>query len=1494
MFSRILCLSVALLFVSFVHADEFDDLRLAWRDTIIGSGYDTQDSNVASRLNSIANQANSYWSSMDVTQTRTFLWSDAASTTISAQISTNYFRLRAMALAYATPGCPLEGNAMLLSDLLDGLDWMHTNRYNATKSIYDNWWDFEIGSPLSLNDITVLLYDQLSPAQKSNFMGTVEKFTPSATTKATGGTSGTFTGANRMWKIRVVAVRGAIVKDAAKLLAARNAFSNLFVYVTSGDGFYTDGSYVQHSVHPYTAGYGNSLLATIAPVMAWLSGSTWEVTDPAQANIYNWIFDSFEPILYRGAAFDLVRGRESGRSNANPQATGHSIMDSILLIAQFVPPAEAARMKSMVKEWALRDTVRDFVSNRPLPTLTLAKELMNDAGVSPRGELIGHFHFAEMDRVVHLGAGYGFGISMCSTRIANFESINGDNLRGWFTGDGHTALYTSDLGQYGDAYWATIDPYRLPGVTADVTHNKLPAVAHSIGPRAQGQSTTSPHNWVGGATLGRFGTAGMQFKGVGVTLTGKKSWFLFDDEIVCLGAGITSTDNRPIETIVDNRKIAADGANAFTVNGAAKPNTPGWSESLSSVNWAHLAGPVTGSDIGYFFPQAATLAAVREARTGAWSDVDDNGSSTPITRNYLRMSFEHGSSPVNAAYQYVILPGRNVRRMGHYAEAPQINVIVNSANMQAVEETTLGITAANFWTDTTQTAGILTANKKCSVLVQNDGTFIDVSVSDPTQVNTGSIAIQIALDGGTLVSADAGVTVTQVSPSIDVSVNVSGAAGRTFKARFYLDTPETVSVPPVADAYVYDAAASVDLNFGTGSTLIVKKSGAGFNRETFLRFDVPPSSSPILGAALQLTCLSASTPGVHGLIQVPNTTWAETGITWNNQPASSGSTLSTWTPALNETASHDVTPAITGGGLVSFKLQATTQTGDGYVTYASRENGTTANRPQLLLRLGHTPPDVAISSPADGELLSKSGLVTITADAVATDGAITSVAFYDGANLLGTDTTAPYSIDATLGGGPHSLTAVATDSNDLSKTSLVSRIDVPFAPVANPGSLATQPGVAIDIDLRTLVSDVETPLASLRFEPGAATHGSVVLLPDAHTARFTPAANYIGPATFAFTVVDSTRDSRTLFHYDFQNSTPADTSGQGRDATLNIQGTGSFAYTTDFPAALGPFHSRSLSLTENGTAGAVRVDRSLTSDVIDFKSADWTIAGWFKRGAALNQDSIVHLGDSGGYASNAMTLVFYSTSQTINLRNYDGTTLDCDISTTAATGQWHHFAIVRDGGTLSWYLNGDLVGSDSSFVFRFDSSKPVKFGGVTTSVPDRWLNGSLADLALFNDVLSPAEIAKLTTTPVASFSGQTASSSVAVTILSPIDSWRQQHFGSTANTGLFADTVDKDDDGASNLLEYATAMNPNAPDPIPVFASRVGANLEFTYTRSNSATDVTYLVEWSDTLEAASWSTTGVTQSLIPDSDNGTTQQWKAVLPNGTTKRFVRLKVTGP
>lgn len=1472
-----------ILLATFVHADEYDTLRAKWKDIILGSGYDTLDADVASRLTSIANAANTNWASMDKSPTRTFLWSDLASTTISAHVTNTYSRLMGMAQAYATPGCSLQGNATLLADIVSGLDWMYANRYGASTVQYDNWWDWEIGSPLRLTDICVMLYDQLTPTQLTNYMNAVNFQTPTPD----------MTQANKVWKARVVGVRGCLVKSSAKMVLCRDAFSAVFPYVTTGDGYYTDGSFIQHDVHPYTAGYGSSLISTMAPIMNWLSGSTWGITDPAQSNLYRWIFDSYEPIIYNGNVFDLVRGREAGRSGSTPN--GNGMMDSILQIAQFAPPAEALRMKRMLKEWAQKDYTRNFATSRGLPTLELAKSLMNDAGITPRGELIAHYTFAEMDRVIHLGAGHGFGLTMCSTRIANFESINGENLMGWFTGDGQTTLYNGDLNAFADSYHATVDHYRLPGVTADVTHVKLPHQSASIGPRAQGQSTLSPHSWVGGATLGKYGAAGMQFKGVAVTLTGKKSWFMFDDEVVCLGAGITSTDSRPIETTVEQRKINTAGDNAFTVNGTAKSTALGWTETMSGTSWAHLAGHVPGSDIGYYFPTSPTIKALREARTGTWSDIDSDGSTTPITRNYLRMSFEHGSNPTNTTYQYVLLPGRTAARTGHYAAAPDITVINNNANVQAVRENTLGITAANFWTDNTFTYGGITSNKKASVLVRDDGPFIDVSVSDPTQLNTVGINLQIALDGGTLVSADAGVTVTQSTPTIALTVNTSGAAGKTFTARFYKLTPQTVNLTPVADSYVYDAAASVDSNFGTATSFTVKKSGTGFNREAYLRFDIPTGSGIVLGGTLNLACLSTSTPGVHAVAKVDDNSWIESGvggITWNNKPAA-GAILSTWTPVALATSSANVINGLPASGLVSFKVYGTTQTADGFVTYGTKENSTAANRPQLALSYGHTPPDVSLSEPADGAVISRAGNVTLTADAIATDGAVTSVAFYDGTTLLGTDTSFPFSITPSLSGGPHYLKATATDANGLSRTSFIHRIDVAYPPVANGSTMSAQQNTFIDIDLRPLVSDVETPLASLKLQPGTGTNGTVTLLADGRTARFTPTAGYSGPASFTYTVTDTTRDDRTILNYAFQNSDVTDSSGQGRNGTLNAQGTGAATFATDSPLA---GYSKCIALTENGTAGAVRVERSLNTAEVDLANGDWTIAGWFKRSTATNQDVVMQLGSSGSFGPSALTLAFYGTGSTLELRNFtSANTQDIGLSkTSVATGTWNHFTVVRSGSVISWYHNGVLVGSDNAFALAITNSQPVKFGGSgSTSVTDRWLNGSLADLAVFDAALAPADITKLNSTPVQWLGGQTTAATITVNVLAPIDTWRQTQFGTTSNTGIYADTADKDNDGLLNLLEYACATNPNTSNGPPHSTVRNGANLEYTYTKNKSATDVTYAVEWSD--DFTSWSVVGVTQSLVPCSDNGVTQQWKATMPaGGNGRRFVHLKVTRP
>ena len=59
--------------------------------------------------------------------------------------------------------------------------------------------------------------------------------------------------------------------------------------------------------------------------------------------------------------------------------------------------------------------------------------------------------------------------------------------------------------------------------------------------------------------------------------------------------------------------------------------------------------------------------AAREARTGAWSDINIDGSTTAITRNFLTLWFEHGANPTNATYAYTLLPNRSAAEVADFA-----------------------------------------------------------------------------------------------------------------------------------------------------------------------------------------------------------------------------------------------------------------------------------------------------------------------------------------------------------------------------------------------------------------------------------------------------------------------------------------------------------------------------------------------------------------------------------------------------------------------------------------------------------------------------------------------------------------------------------------------------------------------------------------------------------------------------------------------------------
>lgn len=770
--------------------DDFDRLRERWKTRLTGgTGYDPADPVIAKRIAAIDAEARDYWQRMEKAPDRKHLWADAVEDLRGRDLHKNFVRLRAMALAYETRGSAFYHDAALQQAVVGGTEWMYARHYNPTipRQTDYRWWFWQIGSPLQLNDIAVLLHEAFTPEQIARYTAAIRHCNPNPNHIVREGQPAT--GANRVWMFTVEAVRGILLKDAAVLADARDGLSDregggkhsVFAYATTGDGFYEDGSFLQHGKFAYTGGYGNSLLSNLAALLDLLADTPWRVTDPAHRNLYRWVQDAYEPVLYRGAVMDMVRGREASRPTSSDHAIGHQVVGSLLTLARFAP--DSVRYQRLVKALIQADTYRDFFAHAPLYLIGPARRIVGDPRIAPLPEPTLHKQFPAMDRVVHRrGApesGFALALSLSSSRVYNYESINDENLRGWYHAEGTTYLYNGDLGHFSDDYWATVDAHRLPGTTVDTRRRE--AVS-----KRGGQEYLSPNNWVGGAALGgQFGVAGLDLKADGSSLRARKAWFFFDDEIVCLGSGITATNGRAVETVVENRRLNAAGTNALTVNGRPAPNALGWSGTLSGTNWLHLAGSAKGADIGYFFPTAPTLNALREARTGSWRDINATSpDSARYTRSYLKLWFTHGPNPANETYAYVLLPNKTSTEVARYARTPDVRILANTPAVQAVRDTRLNVTGFAFWTDSLTTVEGVTADRKAAVLVREAADGFEVAVADPTQANAGTIALEINRPAAGLRFADPGVTVRQLSPVIRLIVDVKGARGRSFRASF--------------------------------------------------------------------------------------------------------------------------------------------------------------------------------------------------------------------------------------------------------------------------------------------------------------------------------------------------------------------------------------------------------------------------------------------------------------------------------------------------------------------------------------------------------------------------------------------------------------------------------------------------------------------------------------------------------------------------------------
>jgi hyaluronate lyase len=733
--------------------------------------------------------------------------------TSDPNLTSSYQHLYEIALATRRPGgiaSDLQGNIAVQQRVIDGLVWLHENYYgDQSKGYYGNWFNWEIGISSHVSKTLLLLADQVQayrPDLTQTYIASMDAYLRNGLNGDVDLDSRFHTGANLADITTNRLIQGALLGDDARI---RKALENqLTVFATIDpyhlehgvtDGYYTDGSFIQHGSVAYTGSYGKSLLTRVVQTIKILEGTDYARGDDLVGVVQGWVASGFAPLIFEGWMMEIVKGRAVSRTT-----TGYDdvaiVVEAIVDLSDYATSADAAILKGYVK--FIRSTSRatlnptSFVS--PVSVVRFA-DIIADTAITPAdlNPEASSAAFNAMDKNVHRRPGYAFALARSSDRISKYEYMSGENLMPWFQGDGAYYLYLTGQDQtkaFGVDYFTTVSPYGLAGVTAPVEQRKsIPELygtqyydnpSHPLNFTASSESQnayvyfprgTNRHS--GGATLGSYGAAGLiqsndvpyADKQTGTlpddfvvyrNAEATKSWFMLDDEIVVLAAGVGDAAGRPVTTSVDARIAAPTDQVAIT--GALRNGLPWSGTGSADLRWLRYANATQATALGYVFLQPRQVTVGLEKVTRSRRVVRTSNPDTAVTRNVFDVSIDQGAGTSRTSLAYALVPNaaESQLRSYHYG---RLTVLANGPKLQAIRHSGLGLTAANSFTPGRHEVAGLSIDGPASVIAQTQPDHTStIAVSDPT-MDRDSISVVVHGRRLSKVSGDDGVQVGQVA-----------------------------------------------------------------------------------------------------------------------------------------------------------------------------------------------------------------------------------------------------------------------------------------------------------------------------------------------------------------------------------------------------------------------------------------------------------------------------------------------------------------------------------------------------------------------------------------------------------------------------------------------------------------------------------------------------------------------------------------------------------
>lgn len=733
-----------------VQTPDYEKLRNTWLDVNYGyDKYDEKNDAMKKKFEATENEAKKLLSEMKTESDRKYLWENSKDLdTKSADMTRTYRNIEkiAEAMKHKDTKLKIDENKKKVKD---ALEWLHKNAYgkepvkkleelktNFSKSAPQkntnlNWWDYEIGTPRALTNTLILLKEDFTDEEKKKYTAPIKTFAPkSDEILSSVGKAEPAKGGNLVDIAKVKLLESIIEEDKDMTKNSIDAFNKVFTYVQSNasgkerNGFYKDGSYIDHQDVPYTGAYGVVLLEGISQMMPMIKETPFNDKTQNDTTLKSWIDDGFMPLIYKGEMMDLSRGRAISRENETSHSASATVMKSLLRLSDAMDESTKAKYKKIVKSSVESDSSykqNDYLNS--YSDIDKMKSLMDDSTISTNGLTQQLKIYNDMDRVTYHNKDldFAFGLSMTSKNVARYESINGENLKGWHTGAGMSYLYNSDVKHYRDNFWVTADMKRLSGTTT--LDNEI---------LKDTDDKKSSKTFVGGTKVDdQHASIGMDFENQDKTLTAKKSYFILNDKIVFLGTGIKSTDSskNPVTTI-ENRK-----ANGYTLYTDDKQTTNSDNQGTNSV---FLESTDTKKNIGYHFLNESKITVKKESHTGKWSDINKSQKQDSKTNQYYEVTQKHSNT--DSKYAYVLYPG--LSKDDFNTKKDKVTVVKQNDDFHVVKDNESVWAGVNY-SDSTQTFIINNTKvevkaKGMFVLKKKDDNTYECSFYNPESTNSTS------------------------------------------------------------------------------------------------------------------------------------------------------------------------------------------------------------------------------------------------------------------------------------------------------------------------------------------------------------------------------------------------------------------------------------------------------------------------------------------------------------------------------------------------------------------------------------------------------------------------------------------------------------------------------------------------------------------------------------------------------------------------------------